>query len=889
VSSLRVALRLARRDAWRSKGRSSLVVAMIALPVLGVTATDVLYRSFQLSPDQSATRRMGTADAILSDSGQQTVRQFPTIDGIAWDGVVEDGGQARTGSVPSYRSMVPAGSRLLLESSDYSPSSTVSAGGSTVSVGVTATDVDDPLTEGLYVDQHGRAARDAHEVVVTGGLLRRLGLHLGQQVQVKTSLGTQTRTVVGSVEVPSALDERSVLLPVGSFPRPSRALVDVPGELTWSDVQRANAQGFLLQPRGHVPGEPPVPPQVQEAIAAATLTAITLVVGMALLEVVLLAGPAFAVGAKRRTRELALLTASGGERRDLRRTVLGGGVVIGVAGGLVGVAGGLLLTRLALHTLERVNGSLVGSFDIRPLELLLIAVVGVLTAVVAAIIPARVAARQDVVAGLTGRRGSVRSLKRVPVLGVLAAGAGALIAVEGARRRNVNLILAGSAMAELGLVATTPFLVGQAGRLARFLPLGPRLALRDAARNRGRTAPAVSAILAAVAGSIAISMVVASFDKRDRDAYSPQAPTGTTWLMLDGEREAKTSQVLDALHRYLPHATTQLVRGVGLSPDVMAVPTGTLSWYADLEVVGGCDGPAAAAGSGESAVCSIGTTGGGPFGGALVVGDAATVKALTGLDDASLDAVRAVLARGGAVVPSEALRPDGTAVIRVHVPSDGGPDRTRPVVVPAVTTPDVGFQPAVLSAAAATRAGLAIHQLGVVATSSTPPTAEEEDRLRGALRTLDLDGWVFVERGYQSEYGMGLLALMLGSAVIVLGASGIATGLAAADGRADLATLAAVGASPRTRRSLAAAQSAATAGLGTLLGAVAGLVPAVAILRALTRTVGFEDGHVVKQQVLPLVFPWSSFAVTLLVVPVLAALAAAALTRSRLPMVRRLG
>ena len=888
MSSLRVSLRLARRDAWRSKGRSALVVAMIALPVLGVTATDVLYRSFQLSPDQSATRRMGTADAILSDSGQQTVRQLPTIDGVAWDGVVAGQDEPRKGAVPPYRSMVPAGSRLLLQSDDYG-ASTVSAGGSTTSVFATSIDLDDPMTTGLYVDRHGRAARTAHEVVVTGGLMSRLGLHLGEPVQVTTARGTETRTVVGSVDEPGALGSKTVILPAGSYPRPTRVLVDVPGPLTWADIERANARGFLLQPRGHVPGEPPVPAQVQRAIAAATLTAITLVVGMALLEVILLAGPAFAVGAKRRTRELALLTASGGERRDVRRTVLGGGVVIGLVGGVVGVGGGLLLTRLALHKMERVNGALVGSFDVRPLELLVIAAVGVLTAVLAAIIPARTAAKQDVVAGLTGRRGTVRSLKRVPVLGVLAAGAGALIAVEGARRRDVNVILAGSAMAELGLVATTPFLVGQAGRAARFLPLGPRLALRDAARNRGRTAPAVSAILAAVAGSMAISMVVSSFDKRDRDSYQPQAPKGTTWVLLDGQRAAQTTQVLDAMHRDLPRATVLLVRGVGVSSPDGVLPVGALSGYADLEIPGGCDGQPVAAPADATLACTQGTTGSGLFSGALAVGDAATVKALTGLSDDRLAAVRRVLSHGGAVVPEGVLRPDGTAVIQVHTPNENGPDRIRKVVVPAVTASEPGFQPAVLSPAAARKAGLATRVLGAVATSSSPPTGTEEDRLRGALRTMDLDGVLFVERGYQSHYGTGLLALVLGSAVIVLGASGIATGLAAADGRADLATLAAVGASPRTRRSLAAAQSAATAGLGTVLGAIAGLVPAIAILRALTRVVGFENGHVVKQAVLPMVFPWTSFAVTLLVVPALAAAAAALLTRSRLPMVRRLG
>ena len=107
--------------------------------------------------------------------------------------------------------------------------------------------------------------------------------------------------------------------------------------------------------------------------------------------------------------------------------------------------------------------------------------------------------------------------------------------------------------------------------------------------------------------------------------------------------------------------------------------------------------------------------------------------------------------------------------------------------------------------------------------------------------------------------------------------------MAAADGRADLATLAAVGATPVTRRVLAAFQSFVTAGLGTVLGVVAGLVPAVAILRAVNSAGALR--HAVP---LPIVVPWTNVAVTLLVVPLLAAGAAGLLTRSRLPLVRRL-
>jgi putative ABC transport system permease protein len=890
MSRVSVALRLARRDVVRSRGRSALVVAMIALPVLGVGAADVLFRSFQLTPDQSATRRMGAADAVLADSGQVSVHQLPTVEGIAEAGGWLDGEQARRGPAPSYRSVLPAGSRAIVQV-DAGEGVRVSAGRATTSAQATSVDLDDPLTRGLYVDRHGRAARGSGEVVVSNGLARRMGLKLGDQAEVTTPQGTSSRRVVGTVEVPGALSERLVLLAPGQLGRGTTThyLVDVAAPLAWSDVLKANASGYLLQPRGHVLGEPPVPVQVQSAIDAATVTAVSLVVGMALLEVVLLAGPAFAVGAKRRSRELALLAATGAERSDVRRTVLAGGLVIGGLGGLVGVSGGLLLTRLALHRLERVNDALIGSFDVRPLELLLVAAVGAVTAVLASVIPARTAARQDVVAGLTGRRGTMRSLKRVPVLGVLAAGAGALVALEGARRRNVNLILAGSAIAELGLVATTPFLVGLAGRSGRFLPLGPRLALRDAARNRGRTAPAVSAILAAVAGSVAIATVVVSFDRRDHDAYQAQAPYGTSWVLLDNQPSATgatADAVAAAMRADLPGARVSVVHGLGGPFVAGPAPGKGLPVFVDVQL-GDCAQTARPAPDGSSFACDVATNGGGALGG-ILVGDAALVHDLTGADGDALTAVRRVLARGGAVVPEDALLPDGTAVLRVHLSNENGPGQARTVAVPAVAVPG-SYGSVVLSAAAAARTGVATRVVGVVASASRPPSGAEEDRLRGALRPLDLDGMLFVERGYHSDYTIGLLALLVGSAVIVLGASGIATGLAAADGRSDLATLAAVGASPRTRRVLAAFQSAVTAGLGTLLGIVAGMVPAIAILRAMTRTVEVVDGHQIKQTVLPIVMPWTNIAVTLLVVPVLAALAAAALTRSRLPMVRRLG
>ena len=131
-----------------------------------------------------------------------------------------------------------------------------------------------------------------------------------------------------------------------------------------------------------------------------------------------------------------------------------------------------------------------------------------------------------------------------------------------------------------------------------------------------------------------------------------------------------------------------------------------------------------------------------------------------------------------------------------------------------------------------------------------------------------------MERGYESAYGLGLLALVLAAAVITLGAAGIATGLAQADARADHATLAAVGADPRLRRTLSALQALLVAGLGTALGIAVGFVPAVALIGAVAS--------------LELTVPWVPLLFVLVGLPCLAAAGAWACTPSRLPMERRI-
>ncbi len=860
--------RIAVRDARKAKGRSALVIAMIGLPILGVGTADVLYRTFQLTPEQKATRVMGAADASLRDSGQAAVEQDPG--GLGYS---TSGDRPRTGPAPAYPSLLPAGSRVLTYG--YR-GGVVTLGDRTVSVSVTDLPYTDPLTRGMYRAVSGRPAAHPGEVALSRELARRLEVTLSATVTVDGV----SRVVTGVVDSQSGSQDLQALVATGTLPQDGNAqvLVDVPGQLTWSDVTRANAQGFVLQPRGHVPGEPPPSGDFSTGrVGRTTVTFVALIAGLVLLEIVLLAGPAFAVGVKRRSRDLALVAATGGERRQLRAIVLGGGVALGLVGGALGAGAGVALAWFVVPVFGGLNGTVPGPFEVRPLEMLAIVGVGVLTALLAAMIPARTAARTDVLAALTGRRGSVHAGRRLPLIGLVATVAGAGIALRGANHLNTNQVLIGSIVAELGLVATTPFLVGQVARLGRWLPVGPRFALRDAARNRGRTAPAVSAILAAVAGAIAVSTFVGSLDAHDRARYQAQGPKGAVVVNVFGsETKVRPAQIVDVLRQNLPGTTITQVRGFGSfndSPDTLDVegnpaqncPRTDAMTHAQLLALKS-DPRCFGSFSGSASVPGV------------VVGDADTLRAVTGRSGADYSRV---LAAGGAVVPLSSLQSDGTARIVV---SHGG-KRVKAFSVPAVGLPRDGLTAMVLSAPAAAQTGITAKVLTVIALGNQPPSAQAEDRTRSALTRLGSENGMSIERGYQSRYGIGLLALLLGSAIIVLGASGTATGLAAADGKADLATLAAVGATPRTRRTLAAFQSAATAGLGTVLGVIAGLVPGVGVVLALNAA---NRQDVLSDDAYPLVLPWTNVLVTLLVVPAVAALAAALLTRSRLPVVRRM-
>jgi putative ABC transport system permease protein len=207
--------------------------------------------------------------------------------------------------------------------------------------------------------------------------------------------------------------------------------------------------------------------------------------------------------------------------------------------------------------------------------------------------------------------------------------------------------------------------------------------------------------------------------------------------------------------------------------------------------------------------------------------------------------------------------------------------------VPAIV---VGTGPAspvvmgVLSPSVAKALHLRVQTVGLLLTGETLTPTQAGD-LQQVLTGMDQGAYVYTERGYQvSGSEKVVLWILFGlAAVLMLGGTLTATFLALSDARPDLATLSAVGASPRTRRAVAAAYAVSIGLVGAVLGAAVGLVPGIAISYPLTRS--FTGGPGPSHY---LAIPWLQIVGLVVLLPALTAVVVGLLARSRLPLVARL-
>lgn len=889
LTGWRLPLRLARRDALRHRGRSVLVLVMIALPVLAVTAADVAISTADVSDTEGLDRRLGSSAALVQvQRGLGRVRQAPDPE----KGMQSTGGP-RSRPVRAPQLAAGLGAARLLEVRRGDARVTTAAGGQTVAA-VTEVDLTDPLTDGLVTLNSGRLPTAPSEVVINQALADK-GYAVGDVLNLIDGRGTAMASgdprVVGIAESTSLRDQPFAAGPLGVFGVPvdsSRSWLVDGAPVTWETVRALNRIGVLVTSRSVI-SDPPPASELPEGMGtggvdSATVTVLVLIVVMALIEVVLLAGPAFAVGARRQQRSLALIAAAGGTPVQSSRVVMAAALVLGGAAAVVGVALGLVVARLLVPALQTWSSTWFGPFQVPWLHLVGIAGLGLLSAFLAAVVPARIASRQDIVAVLAGRRGDRRPSLRSPLLGLVLLGAGIAGSAYGAvGASSGETLIAGSAiLAVLGMILLVPVVVAGLARLSARLPLVLRYAVRDAARHRTRTVPAVAAVAATVAGVVALGIGMASDEAEGQATYVPTLASGMG-VVTSYDPQTRWERVREVIVRVLPEATVTEQRGV---------PTDEGESFSDLQVKG-VGVPMQLVGFGSA------------LGAQALVSDHRLPVGLTGFAEDEVAVAERTLRSGGVVAFASAgvkVSSDRVRVVRTEYPPSGGRVTDRrsaelPVAFVHLEKPWDGPQ-AVLSSAAARKLGVEPTVVSLALTG-TDVTEQQEEDLNEALLALSDSASVYVERGYQIEDETVIVQFVLLAlgAVLMLGGTLTATFLAISDARPDLATLSAVGASPRTRRGVAAAYAVVVGAVGAVLGAGVGFIPGIAVTYPLTShsgdtcevSGGSGSCQATGEPIGPFLdVPWLMLLTLVVALPLLTALVVGLFSRSRLPLVARL-
>lgn len=889
VRGWRPALRLAWRDALRHRGRSALVLLMIALPVLAVSVAAVVITTQQIDPDEALERRLGTADALVyPDSRPGPVLQDADPQVTYYASEPDEGAAAF-----DVASLAATWDRPLRSVELRTGYADVRVGRRVVETTTVETDWSDPLTTGLFRLEEGRWPTSIDEVVVNGELARR-GVAVGDVLDVESA--GSAPTVVGVGEDATYRTLPVAVGPLGSLGAGEVAdsvpswLVDG-GAVSWADVRAANATGAYVVSRAVLVDPPSQAELAPEVRATETgigsddaLAVLVLVVVMALLEVVLLAGPAFAVGARRQARTLALMAACGGTPRQARRVVLASGLVLGAVAAAIGVVLGSGVAVLVIPLVQRFSGTWLGPFDVPWLVLVGVGGFGLLSAFLAAVVPAVSASRQDVVAVLAGRRGDRRPSTASPIVGLVLLGLGVLVSAFGATRSTGGevLIAASAVVAVLGMILLVPVVVTTLARLSRRLPLSLRYAARDAARHRTRTVPAVAAVAATVAGVVALGIGASSDARQNQETYAPMLAMGDGIVTLSPAYSSSSGTSTPPTDAQWADVGASVRDRVDDVRPIDGVPQQDAEGRWVNLLFGSMREP-------------LLTSYGGVLTTTVLVSDD-TVPPPLDLDGADRRRAERALAEGHAVLLTRGPVDSDTGATEVKVRVDRYPENGEPgdeVVmrtrVPAVVVHVDDDPPvqAVLPTVLADELDLEVGPAGLFLPQPALGADQQED-LQEVLSGLSGGASVYVERGYTNDDQTTIVLLVLGAlgGILMLGGTLTATFLALSDARPDLATLASVGASPRTRRRVAAAYALVVGGVGAVLGAAVGFVPGLAIVRPLTYQAA---GSGLQASSGPFYdVPWLLVLGVVVALPLVTAVLVGLTARSRLPLVARL-
>jgi hypothetical protein len=924
--SLRLELRIARRMALQSPGRSILIIFLVAIPIIGLAASATIQASNVATPAETVRYELGQMQArvrVLTPP-DPSLRQNPINDESiiqAYDSAGNPKNYTSATPLSDPRSWLPAGTVVVPL---RQTSVVVTSGGSAAYLSAVEGRSWDARFTGKFDLVAGHRPTAPDQILATAGALSRLRASIGDSVHISSPRAGDF-TIVGEM---TAADQPTAGLELfgamGAFDGISVAhdlastVFYVPTErIHDADLAAFNAHGATVMSR-EILLNPPDLRTLSDQFGTETDNGGVFLIyafifgGFGLFEVVLLAGAAFAVGARQQQRAIATLASIGGDRRTLFRVVSFGGIVLGLAGGIVGTALGIV------GAIAFMNVSAAGQADRFPgvhldwLSLVLIVAFSVVAGWVASALPARIAARVNVIAALRGAVRPPKPRKRTPVVGLILVGVGAAIALAGGivittslyphdqapnTQRGLWMVVGGSIVLQVGAALVAPLILrGVSAILARG-GVGARLGSRDAARNPGRSVPAVAAIMSTVfVAALAMSLVAGSELSQDR-TYSYSAPVHTVSVIgLRGTVVADPASYADSVRQVFNKVLgVQTTAVLSSAPDTVA-PGVTASGAAVTQVPGVKNAPFAVPQVVKSAVCpddfvptsqdarcpnpdflgsSINSNGS-----AIWVGSVADFHTLVSVKPSaqSLQTLRS----GGAVSFYPQFVSSGHLTLAWKNKEDDDPYerdtgrnvRTQVIRASVQQTPHAYGFGLFMSPSTAKALGISFSPNAIIARLDRAPTASQTDTLRNDLDLLS-SGALYAqdEEGppiFAAAWSWALLAL---SGLVALGSAAVAISLARADGRKDDATLYSLGSSPAARRSFGFWQAIVLVGSGTIIGCVLSLIPAWAL--------SFSTGQVQGTSAIPFTPQWAQLALTAFGLPLAIAIGTWAFSRQR--------
>ena len=439
-------------------------------------------------------------------------------------------------------------------------------------------------------------------VLLSEDVAHRAGVVVGGQLGLLAATGRVTVTVAGILKPSDELSRRALDGMLIADISTAQELMGMVGRLDRIDLllpdDPAARQAEMDRIQAILPPDAQIRPASEEQTAVEGMTRAFRLNLTALSLLALLVGTFLIFNTVRfsvvqRRPVIATLRAIGVTRGEIFAMILGEAFVMGLVGVVFGLVLGVVLGRAAVALVTRTINDLYFVVNVRgvgvPVETLVRgAVLGVVAAVGAAILPALEATGVPPITALRRSAEEERLRRAVPWLtlaagGCVLAGVG-LLALPGQR---VDLGFASLAAIVLAFALATPAVT--LAIMAVLLPLTRalfgalgRMAPRNVGRALSRTAVAIAALMVAVCVSIGVSLMVDSFrttvidwlaSTLRADVFITSAATAATRMAgsLDPGLPARLAALPEVAHVATAHGVT--VRSPDLGDVDMVVPS----------------------------------------------------------------------------------------------------------------------------------------------------------------------------------------------------------------------------------------------------------------------------------------------------------------------------